>query len=54
MDAAVNYYEVKLVILSWLEATKEASKIKLRKMKVQLKGDIGKYVAQAKVLMKSW
>ena len=52
VDAEATYPEVKQVNLSQLEATAEASKIKLRKMKFQLKDDIGKYVAQARVLTK--
>ena len=43
VDAIATYSEVKQVILSGLEATVETSKVKLRKMKFQLKGT-GKYL----------
>ena len=54
VDAEATFPEVKQVILSRLEATAKGSKINLRKMKFHLKDDIGKYVAQARVLTKWW
>lgn len=54
VDDEATYSEVKQIILSWLEVTAEASKMKLRKMKFQLRDDIRKYVAQVRVLAKWW